>query len=321
VEKIFLTGGTGTFGKAFIEWFLENSTYDKLAIYSRDEYKQYLLRKKYHAPQEERLQFVVGDVRDKKALSKAMKGYDYVIHAAALKQVSTLEYYPHEAIQTNLLGTENVIKACLENNIKKAVLLSTDKAVEPINAYGMSKALAEKLWAQANTYNSTQFIITRYGNVAGSRGSLIPSILDAIKKGKRLMITHPESTRFWLDIEDAVKLVVQALGGVRGTIYIPYMKSFRVMDLISIYDNNPTVMGLRPGEKIHEVITTQYEKSFEDNECIVVFTLFYNNDIPVFQYKRRTTNDNEFLSKDTLRWKIRNVRETIEDKENKNESV
>jgi len=308
MEKILLTGGTGTFGKAFIEWFLREITSGVLTIFSRDEYKQYQLKKKYNS---KRLQFIVGDVRDKRALMKATYGQDYVIHAAALKQVNTLEYYPYEGVKTNLMGTENVILACLENNIRKAVLLSTDKAVEPVNAYGMSKALAEKLWAVANTYGSTKFVITRYGNVAGSRGSLIPNILHSIKTSKQIGITHPEATRFWLDIEQAVEIVIRALSySSGGEIYIPKMRAFRVIDLIELFETEPEVIGLRPGEKIHEVITTQYEKSIEYELYITIYTLFYQGTLPVMPciYKRRASNEADMMSKEELKEKVENIK-------------
>ena len=211
---ILITGGTGSFGHHFVDYVLQHYTPKKIIIYSRDEYKQFLMENNYK-DYKNVLRFFIGDVRDEERLKLAMNGVDFVIHAAALKQVPACEYNPNEAIKTNVNGAMNVIKACLARDVKKVVALSTDKAVNPINLYGGTKLVSDKLFTAANSYsgeNGTRFSVVRYGNVAGSRGSVIPFFQNIINNGgKELPITDYRMTRFWISLEQGVELVIKAL--------------------------------------------------------------------------------------------------------------
>jgi UDP-glucose 4-epimerase len=264
MAKLLITGGTGSFGNATIKRFLDDYKISEIIIFSRDEKKQHDMQHEYsHA----KLTFVVGDVRDKNAILKASKGVDFIFHAAALKHVPTGEYFPMELIQTNILGTENVLAAAEENDVKKVVFLSTDKAAYPINAMGMSKALAEKLiGARARLSKSTVFCAVRYGNVMASRGSVIPLFVELAKANKPLPVTNPLMTRFLLTLDHAVDLVALAIAkGEQGNLFVMKAPAATIGDLaeaiINIFKSKSKVkvVGTRAGEKIHETLATSLE--------------------------------------------------------------
>ena len=261
-KTILITGGTGSFGNYFTRYILENYKPKKLIIFSRDEYKQFIMHEKLKK-YDDILRFFIGDVRDKDRLKRAFNGVDFVIHAAALKQVPTCEYNPIEAIKTNINGAINIIDAALDEGIKKVVALSTDKAVNPINLYGGTKLVSDKLFVSANSYKGTggtNFSVVRYGNVAGSRGSVIPYFADLIQKGaKELPITDFRMTRFWIDLEQGVELVIKALNEAKGgEIYISKIPSFKITDLAIAMAPACTLKetGIREGEKLHEIMVT-----------------------------------------------------------------
>jgi len=257
-KTILITGGTGSFGHEFVKTILTKYNPHKVIIYSRDEYKQYLMQKQFSYHTADNLRFFLGDVRDVTRLYRAFEGVDYVIHAAALKQVPALEYNPTEAVKTNVMGASNIIDAAVDAGVKKVVSLSTDKAVNPINLYGATKLVAEKLFVAANDYagNRVKFTSVRYGNVMGSRGSVIPLFKKLKRDGiKEFPITHLEMTRFWISLAQSVDLVLTALDeAVGGEIFIPKIPSMRLVDLARAIDPDCAFVqiGVRPGEKIHE---------------------------------------------------------------------
>ncbi len=267
-KTILITGGTGSFGKKFIEMIFANYEPKKVIIYSRDEYKQFLVKQKFSKEltkeQFSKLRFFIGDVRDKDRLYRAFYGVNIVIHAAALKQVPACEYNPFEAIKTNIHGAQNVIDAALDRGVEKVVALSTDKAVNPINLYGGTKLVSDKLFISANAYSGergTRFSVVRYGNVAGSRGSVIPFFKSIIESGaKELPITDYRMTRFWITLEEGVKLVFKALEESKGgETYISKIPSFKITDLAKAMKEDCELkeVGIREGEKIHEVMITK----------------------------------------------------------------
>ena len=266
-KSILITGGTGSFGENFIEFLLKKSkNINKIVIYSRDELKQYLLAQKFRNKKNKNLRFFIGDIRDKQRLIYALEDIDYVIHAAALKQVPTAEYNPLEAIKTNVLGSQNLIEACLQSNVKKVIALSSDKAVAPINLYGATKLCADKLFIASNNYKGKKnisFSVIRYGNVMGSRGSVLPVFLSQKKSGT-VTLTHKDMTRFNILMEDCVQMVVWVLkNSSGGEIFIPKIPSFRIRDLAKVVTPTCKVkyIGIRPGEKIHEELITANESS------------------------------------------------------------
>lgn len=266
-KTILITGGTGSFGKTFTRILLEKYNPKKIIIFSRDEYKQLIMRNDFYKKFPDKkhiLRFFIGDVRDKERLYRAFKGVDYVIHAAALKQVPAAEYNPFEAIKTNIHGAQNVIDAALDNGVKKVVALSTDKAVNPINLYGATKLVSDKLFVSANAYsgdNGTIFSVVRYGNVAGSRGSVIPFFKKLIESGEEeLPITDFRMTRFWITLEQGVELVFKAFGESKGgEIYVSKIPSFKITDLAIAMLPSAKLkeVGIREGEKIHEVMISK----------------------------------------------------------------
>lgn len=259
-KTILVTGGTGSFGHHFVEYVVSHYKPKKIIIYSRDEFKQFNMQNEYKE-YSDILRFFIGDVRDKERLSRAMRGVDFVIHAAALKQVPACEYNPIEAIKTNINGAVNVIDASLDAGVKKVVALSTDKSVSPANLYGSTKMVSDKLFAAANAYSGadgTKFAVVRYGNVAGSRGSVIPFFQNIIDNGgTELPITDYRMTRFWISLEEGVKLVIKALEESRGgETFISKIPSFKITDLAKAMLPNGTTkeIGIREGEKLHEVM-------------------------------------------------------------------
>ena len=275
-KTILVTGGTGSFGHHFVDYVLKYYKPKKIVIYSRDEYKQFVMDNQY-SKYRDILRFFIGDVRDEERLKMAMKDIDYVIHAAALKQVPACEYNPNEAIKTNVNGAMNVINASLAAGVKKVVALSTDKAVNPINLYGGTKLVSDKLFCAANAYggeDGTRFSVVRYGNVAGSRGSVIPFFKNIIDRGEtKLPITDYRMTRFWISLEQGVELVIKALEESHGgETFISKIPSFKITDLAQamLPGCEMPEVGIREGEKLHEVMVTredsmhtyEYEKHF-----------------------------------------------------------
>lgn len=259
-KTILVTGGTGSFGQRFTEIALKCYKPKKLIIYSRDEFKQHIMRKKF--PQSN-VRFFIGDIRDRDRLTTAFSNVDYVIHAAALKQIPALEYNPTEAIRTNVNGAENIISAALENEVKKVIALSSDKAVNPINLYGATKLCMEKLLLAANAFGGerVKFSIVRYGNVVGSRGSVVEHFLKLKEQGvTEFPITDVHMTRFWITLTQAVNLVISALETKGNEIYIPKLPSMMLIDLANAMSPGCTIknIGIRKGEKMHEMLDYNY---------------------------------------------------------------
>lgn len=277
-KVILVTGGTGSFGKKFLEMIFERYNPKKVIIYSRDEYKQSVIRTQYQDKIDmNKVRFFIGDVRDKERLYRAFRGVDYVIHAAAMKQVPTCEYNPMEAVKTNIYGAQNIIDAALDCGVKKVVALSTDKAVNPINLYGGTKLVSDKLFIAANAYSGgkgTIFSVVRYGNVAGSRGSVIPIFKRIIDNGEmELPVTDSRMTRFWITLDQGVELVFKALAEAKGgETYISKIPSFHINDLAKAMLPGCKIreIGIREGEKLHEIMVTkddsrmtyEYDKHF-----------------------------------------------------------
>lgn len=265
-KTVLITGGTGSFGKQFTKMLLEKYNPKKIIIYSRDEFKQDIMKKDFtmkYPDKVEKLRFFIGDVRDKDRLQRAFKDVDYVIHAAAMKQVPACEYNPFEAIKTNINGAQNIVDACLDCGVEKVIALSTDKAVNPINLYGGTKLVSDKLFISANSYRGekgTVFAIVRYGNVSGSRGSVIPFFRELLNSGiTELPITDDRMTRFWMTLDDAVNLVVKALDESKGgETYVFKNPSYKITDVVEAMNEGGgiNIVGIREGEKIHEVMIT-----------------------------------------------------------------
>lgn len=283
-KTILVTGGTGSFGRKFLRMVFEKYSPKKIIIYSRDEFKQSVMKTEFKDLVDmDRVRFFIGDVRDRERLKRALKGVDYVIHAAAMKQVPTCEYNPLEAVKTNISGAQNVIDACLDCGVKKAVALSTDKAVNPINLYGGTKLVSDKLFIAANAYTGeegTVFSIVRYGNVAGSRGSVIPIFENVIQSGsKELPVTDSRMTRFWITLEQGVELVFKALEESKGgETYISKIPSFHITDLAEAMAPGCTIkeIGIREGEKLHEVMITRDDSrmTYEYDKHYIIYPNF-----------------------------------------------
>ena len=262
-QSILITGGTGSFGKAFVRSVLDHCPKVKrLVVFSRDELKQFEMQQEFPESKYPALRFFIGDVRDQNRLRRALEGIDTVVHAAALKQVPAAEYNPFEFIQTNIMGAQNLIEACLDTQVKRVVALSTDKAAAPINLYGATKLCSDKLFIAANNFKGPRdlrFSVVRYGNVMGSRGSVIPFFLEKAKTGV-LPITDPEMTRFNISLDEGVEMVFWALEhGLGGEILVPKIASYRIVDVANAIAPNcrQEIVGIRPGEKLHEEMITQ----------------------------------------------------------------
>ena len=258
---VLVTGGTGSFGKKFTEIMLRDFHPKKLIVFSRDELKQHEMRQQFDDPG---LRYFIGDVRDRERLYRAMVGVDIVVHAAALKQVPACEYNPFEAVKTNVLGAQNIIEAAIDRGVRKVLALSTDKAVNPINLYGATKLVAEKLFVQGNAYSGTggpRFSCARYGNVVGSRGSVVP-LFKKQRASSRITITDERMTRFWITLEQGVRFVIRCIEQMQGgEVFVPKMPSMRIMDLAEAVAPGCEVefIGIRPGEKLHEVLVARDE--------------------------------------------------------------
>lgn len=320
-KSILITGGTGSFGQKYVQTILEHYSPSRLIILSRDELKQYEMQQTFNAPC---MRYFIGDVRDADRLMQAFQDVDYVIHAAALKQVPAAEYNPMECIKTNINGAENVIKAAIANNVKKVIALSTDKAANPINLYGATKLASDKLFVAANNMvgkAETRFAVVRYGNVVGSRGSVVPFFQSLVAKGEdRLPITHPDMTRFWITLQGGVDFVLKNFSRMQGgEIFVPKIPSIRITDLAKAYAPGlkHEIVGIRPGEKLHEIMCpgddSHHTIEFDDHFVITPSITFFGKEIdysknklnesgkPVsmgFEY--HSGNNPDFLSSDQI---------------------
>ncbi|MBT5564274.1 MAG: UDP-N-acetylglucosamine 4,6-dehydratase (inverting) [Rhodospirillaceae bacterium] len=265
-NSILVTGGTGSFGQAFVRTVLEKMSPRRVIVFSRDEFKQSEMQRAASAVNHKKLRFFIGDVRDQQRLELALRDVDIVVHAAALKQVATAEYNPFECIHTNVIGAENIVRASLKTGVKKVLALSTDKAVNPINLYGASKLAADKIFTAANHLSAktgTRFAVVRYGNVAGSRGSVVPLFHRlVVEQSDSVPITDPRMTRFWVTLEQVCDFVLSSLSVMEGgEIFVPKIPSVRITDLATALAPTlqQTVIGIRPGEKLHEVLISEDE--------------------------------------------------------------
>lgn len=322
-KTILITGGTGSFGKCFTKYVMEHYNPKKVIIYSRDEFKQWMMENEFQEYRD-KLRFFIGDVRDLERMRRAFDGVDYVIHAAALKQVPACEYNPNEAIKTNIHGAMNVIEAALDTNVKKVVALSTDKAVNPVNLYGGTKLVSDKLFVAANAYvgnKDLNFSIVRYGNVAGSRGSVIPLFNGLIKNGAdELPITDLRMTRFWISLEQGVELVIKALEEAKGgETFISKIPSFKITDLAEAMLPGCKIRetGIRPGEKLHEIMVTtedsfttyEYEKHF-----IVYPQMTWNNKQQPDMSGRKVDEGFSYSSGNNTEWlSVEDIRRLLKD--------
>ena len=308
-KSILITGGTGSFGQEYTKTLLQCYKPKRLIILSRDELKQFEMQQKYHAPC---MRYFIGDVRDGERLKQAFRDVDYVIHAAALKQVPAAEYNPMECIKTNINGAENVIQAAIANNVKKVIALSTDKAANPINLYGATKLASDKLFVAANNMvgqGETRFAAVRYGNVVGSRGSVVPFFKSKIAEGAdSLPITHPDMTRFWITLQDGVDFVLKNFARMQGgEIFVPKLPSVRITELASAYapDLRHDIIGIRPGEKMHEIMCpaddSHHTIEFDDHFVIAPSIKFFGrkNDFytnALGEYGKAVTDGYEYNS-------------------------
>jgi UDP-N-acetylglucosamine 4,6-dehydratase len=275
ISSILITGGTGSFGRSFLLSCLNSDKYSRIVVYSRDELKQHDMRQDFD--NDDRIRWFLGDVRDLERLKLALAGVEYVVHAAALKQVDTAEYNPMEFVKTNVIGSQNVIEASIYAGVKKVVALSTDKASSPINLYGATKLTADKLFVAGNIYGRPQgtiFSVVRYGNVVNSRGSVVPYFRKLLQQGRPLEVTDQSMTRFWLKLDVAVKLVLNALEDMRGgELYVPQIPSVKIMDVVKALSPKGEYVftGIRPGEKLHEeMISTEEARRAEKRGNIFV---------------------------------------------------
>ncbi|MGR3466839.1 MAG: UDP-N-acetylglucosamine 4,6-dehydratase (inverting) [Shimia sp.] len=296
-KTIFITGGTGSFGKKYVRTLLDRYDVKKLIVYSRDELKQFEMAQTFDGPQ---MRYFIGDVRDRQRMVEAMEGVDYVIHAAALKQVPAAEYNPMECIRTNIHGAENVIHAALTNGVEKVIALSTDKAANPINLYGATKLASDKLFVAANNMTGskpTRFSVVRYGNVVGSRGSVVPFFEKLKAEGAdSLPITDPNMTRFWISLQQGVDFVLKNFERMYGgEIFVPKIPSVRITDLAAAIapDMDQHVVGIRPGEKLHEIMCPA-----DDSHLTLEFHDHYVLSPTIRFYDRENTFEKNALGED-----------------------
>ena len=317
MKTYFISGGTGSFGKELSSILLKNKLAKKIIIFSRDEFKQDQMKKlNIFKKNEKIMRYFIGDVRDKNRISQAMSEnkIDIVIHAAALKQVHTTEYNPFETIKTNILGAQNIIESSLENNIKKVVALSTDKACSPINLYGATKLASDKLFTAANLFKGgkkTILSVVRYGNVLGSRGSVVPIFLTQNESKSPFTITDKNMTRFNITLAQAIKFVIQCINKMKGgEIFVPKIPSYKILDLVKAVNDKKTIkyIGLRPGEKIHEemISTTDAINSKEFKDYFIIYPSYtkINNKKKILNYS--SNKNKHFLSIKEIRRLIKN---------------
>ncbi|WP_166425001.1 UDP-N-acetylglucosamine 4,6-dehydratase (inverting) [Paraglaciecola sp. 20A4] len=290
-KSILITGGTGSFGNRFVSYILKNYNPRKIIIYSRDELKQFEMQQVFD---EKCMRYFIGDVRDKDRMISAMRDVDYVVHAAALKQVPAAEYNPNECIKTNIYGAQNVIDAAIATNVSRVIALSTDKAANPVNLYGATKLASDKLFVAANNISGAtgpRFSVVRYGNVVGSRGSVVPFYRSLLDQGKRkLPVTHAEMTRFWITLDEGVEFVVKNFQRMQGgEIFVPKIPSVDILDLVESMSGTREheLVGIRPGEKLHEVMVPEemahHSLEFDDHYVITPAILFFEKNM---DYKR-----------------------------------
>ncbi len=293
-KVVLITGGTGSFGQKFTSYLFRNYKPRKVVIFSRDEFKQFEMSAAFHEPEHE-IRYFIGDIRDKERLYRSLEGVDYVIHAAALKQVPSAEYNPFEAVKTNILGAQNIIDAAIDRGVKKVIALSTDKAVSPINLYGATKLAMEKLLIAANAYVGTKetcFSVVRYGNVIGSRGSVIPFFKNHLHNGGgRIPITDERMTRFWITLRQGVELVSQAAyEAVGGEVFVPKIPSMKILDLARVVAPHAEheIIGIRPGEKLHESLISKDEgrNTVDMEKYYVILPLFANGTKKFHKYSK-----------------------------------
>jgi UDP-N-acetylglucosamine 4,6-dehydratase len=292
-KTILITGGTGSIGTELVKYLLKSIYVKKLIIFSRDEQKHYNLKKKITS---KKIRYFIGDIRDIGRLNIAFRDVDFVIHAAAQKHVELAEYNPQECIKTNIYGTENVINSCILNKVRKCLLISTDKAVNPINLYGATKLASEKLIINANNLsgkNGTIFTTVRYGNVLGSRGSAIPFFIELTKQNKKIPLTNENMTRFWISYDEAVKFILSSLMLSKpNEIYVPTLNAIRIKDLIKIINPKATIFisGLRKGEKIHEELISKDELRHtikKNNYFVINYNKTYDKEILTGEYNSK----------------------------------
>ena len=302
-KVVLVTGGTGSFGRKFTEIVLAKYKPKKLIIFSRDEFKQNEMSKIFPKEKYPAMRYFLGDIRDKARLYRAFEGVDYVIHAAALKQVPALEYNPTEAVNTNILGADNIVDAAIDRGVKKVIALSTDKAVNPINLYGATKLAAEKIFIAANSYagGKVRFSVVRYGNVIGSRGSVTPYFLSLKDKGlKEFPITDLRMTRFWMTLKEGVDLVLKALVlSEGGEVFVPRIPSMKIVDLAKAIEPRCILkkIGIRPGEKIHETLISEEEvrNTKEMNGLYVILPQFVDEVGLIYKYKKSPSVPEGFI--------------------------
>ena len=288
-----ITGGTGSFGKRFSAYLLKNYSPKKVIIYSRDELKQFEMQQHFNAPC---MRYFIGDVRDKERLISAMRDVDYVVHAAALKQVPAAEYNPNECIKTNIYGSQNVIDAAIAADVRRVIALSTDKAANPVNLYGATKLASDKLFVAANNMSGAKgprFAVVRYGNVVGSRGSVVPFFHQLLNQGvTKLPVTHKEMTRFWITLDNGVEFVIKNFQRMQGgEIFVPKIPSIRILDLVESISGKREydIVGIRPGEKLHEVMVPQemahHSLEFDDHYVITPAIKFFDKTVNYLKNK------------------------------------
>jgi UDP-N-acetylglucosamine 4,6-dehydratase/5-epimerase len=324
-QTILITGGTGSFGQKFTQRILDEYNPKKVIIYSRDEYKQYMMKSKFKE-HNEKLRFFIGDVRDKDRLYRAFDGVDIVIHSAALKHVPVAEYNPIEAIKTNINGAMNIIDAAIDCGVEKVVALSTDKAVSPVNLYGATKLVSDKLFVAGNAYSGgkkTIFSVVRYGNVTGSRGSIVPLFIALINSGvKELPVTDYRMTRFWITLDQGVDLVFKAIKEAKGgEIYVSKISSYKITDLAKamLPDVSLKEIGIREGEKLHEVMITEEDSRFtyDYGDYYIIYPHFdwWNFNMHFKQggnkvtegFKYSSDNNQEWLSEEDMRERLKSI--------------
>ena len=322
-KTILVTGGTGSFGHEFVNTLLTKYKPKKVIVFSRDEFKQFEMAKLF--PEDKfNIRYFLGDIRDKDRLKRAFEGVDYVVHAAALKQVPALEYNPVEAVKTNVLGADNIVEAAVDAGVKKVIALSTDKAVNPINLYGATKLAAEKIFVAANAYGGekTAFSVVRYGNVVGSRGSVVPFFMSLKKKGiKEFTITDENMTRFWMTLTQSAELVIKALEeSVGGEVFVPNIPTMKITDLAKTIEPECTfkIIGIRPGEKLHETLISEDESRNVRilDDIYVILSPFFKKGMKTYdKYERnksvpegfvyRSNESQKVLSKEELQCILR----------------
>jgi UDP-N-acetylglucosamine 4,6-dehydratase/5-epimerase len=312
-KVILLTGGTGSFGKKFVQIVLQEYEPKKLIIFSRDELKQFEMQHQFNEKKHKALRFLIGDVRDKERLFRALEGVDVVIHAAAMKQVPTAEYNPFEAIKTNVIGAQNIIDTTIDSGVERIIALSTDKAANPINLYGATKLCSDKLFIAANAYvgkRDTRFSVVRYGNVVGSRGSVIPFFLEKRKEGK-IPITDERMTRFWITLEQGVRFVINAVEMMcGGELFVPKIPSMNIMAMARAIapECEYETIGIRPGEKLHEMMISKDDarRTLEFDDYYVIEPANQNwwepERSPILNGGKPCPEDFEYTSNNNDRW-------------------